>query len=271
MRVNRLPLVMLVLALIGLVTQAPAQEMGADLPFAQDGWYSWRVDAVARARDWCCYRWNAGGAVPQSCSLDDQGRHFRISDVPASPGEHRNGEVRIFARVEDGSLTQLRTLGAGCGVESASPWTDLGKVDSVQSLAWLTGDHACDRALQDQQLVAIAAHAGETGRQALVRMARPSNSLQQREQAIFWMGQLRVEEMRDELIELINSGDSQEIRERAIFSYAQSPADDRLEVLIAVIEDRRKSMDDRKQALFWLAQSDDSAGVDYIQQLLLVP
>ena len=85
------------------------------------------------------------------------------------------------------------------------------------------------------------------------------------------MGQLRVEEMRDELIELINSGDSQEIRERAIFSYAQSPADDRLDVLIAVIEDRRKSMVDRKQALFWLAQSDDSAGVDYIHQLLLEP
>ena len=238
-------------------------------PFTSDGWYTWRVDAVDDASDWCCYRWNAGQSVKGRCDLDDGNRGFSISDDSTGPAHSSSGEIQIYARFSAGDLTQLRTLSPSCGVDSDSPWTDLGKVNDTQSLAWLADTGPSTRHLQDERLVAIAAHSGAESRQALVDIATSSGDRQQREQAIFWMGQLRVEETREELLALMNNGDSEKIREQAIFSYAQSPADDRLEVLIAVIEDRRKPMHDRQQALFWLAQADDSAGVNYIQQLLL--
>lgn len=265
---NWLPLATLILGM----TAGPGNALGqttATTPFASDGWYTWRVDAVDDAGDWCCFSYNSGNVREAGCSLDNADRNYGISRNAEMPVQPHSGELQIYARFDGEAITQLRALSPWCGVESATPWNDLGKVTAVQSIGWLSDNVGSKRSLQDARLMAIAAHAGDESRQILVATARAPGNRQLREQAIFWMGQLRVVETRDELLELINSGDSQRIREQAIFSYAQSPADDRLDVLIAVIEDPNKAMQDRKQALFWLAQTDSAAGVDYIQKLVM--
>ncbi len=251
----------------GMFAQATTAAEATD-PFAENGWYSWRVDAVANARDWCCHQWNAGHAMRETCNLD----HPRLSYGHAGDDSARQastGELQLYARFESGALDRLVTLSPDCAVASAEAWTDLGKIDETQSLHWLLQGKTTPRFDADERLVAVAAHAGEAGRRELVRIARSGGSPKQREQAIFWMGQLRIDDSRDDLLALIEDGESRRIREQAIFSYAQSPAGDRLDVLIGVIEDRHRDLYDRKQALFWLAQADDGAGVDYIQELLL--
>lgn len=254
----------------------PALSTATEPPFDRDGWFTWRVAAAEGAGDWCCYRWNAGKSSRGQCDLDSRHGswgHFDGDDAPAPPP---TGELQIYGRFQAGDLTELRTLSPSCPVRADTTWTDLGRVEAEQSLDWLgmgpgnAGSRAGEQ-LQADRLMALAAHAGDASRKALVQTARTAGDRKQREQAIFWMGQLRVEETRDELLELMRDDDSRAIREKAIFSYAQSPAEDRTEVLIAVIEDGHRDLHDRKQALFWLAQSDDTEGVDYIQSLLLDP
>ncbi len=242
---------------------------GAAEPFTQDGWYTWRVDAVEHAGDWCCYRWNAGRATRTECRLEERNGSWGQVNHGGAPDQPRVDELQLYARFENGALNRLRTLSPSCEVSSDTSWTDLGKVDNVRSVEWLMDQDSLGHPLREDRLMAIAAHAGEASRRELVRVARDPAAGKTRENAIFWMGQLRVEETRDELLALMDEDASRRIREHAIFAYSQSDADDRLEVLIDVIEDRHKDLHDRKQALFWLAQSDDGAGVDYIQRLLL--
>ncbi len=254
--------------LLGLSTGV-AHAADGPSPFTADGWYTWRVDAVEGAGDNCCYEWNTGRAVRTGCDLDGQRGgwgSFRSSEVPPLPD---TGAAQFYARVDRGTLVDLRTLGPACPVRSETPWTDLGEVTPEESLSWLLTASMSGKVRTDERLLAIATQEGAASRDALVDIARKPGHDKEREQAIFWMAQLRSAETRDVLIDLMKHGETRALREHAIFAWSQSPAEDRLEVLIDVIEDRDRDLHDRKQALFWLAQTDDGAGVDYIQDLLL--
>ncbi|KAA9134206.1 HEAT repeat domain-containing protein [Marinihelvus fidelis] len=237
-------------------------------PFAADGWYRWQIDAVETRGEWCCHTWNNNRPTRMACDLDQDGFSVDHVDeaepqaVTTGAGGAGGSVMNLFARVEGGEITKLRPFSPGCEVHARDGWTNLGPVATGDSLAWLGDSDTDDR------MMAVALHAGTEARNELVETALHGNDPRTREHAIFWMGQLRVEETRDVLLELMTAGDREKIREQAIFSYAQSPAPDRIDVLIALIENTRQDMHDRKHALFWLAQADSPEGVDYIQALL---
>lgn len=250
--------------LAGVVVLLPTTAAWADDPFSSDGWSTWRVSAVEDAADWCCYHWSAGKGQRRACDLQAERQGI------GSPGrpERRPGDLQLWLRVHNGVPNRLVALSADCPVKETVNWRDLGEVDSKTSLAWLNQLDAGGYGDWQGTLAAVAAHAGPESAEQLRQMARTDANPERRSQAVFWMGQLRVEETRDTLLQLMRLDRDPKLRDQAIFSFAQSPARDRYDVLIALIEDPKESLDGRKQALFWLAQAEDGSGVNYIHDLL---
>lgn len=235
----------------------------------QDGWYSWRVPAVQPNPVWCCFDWNSDKGSSRNyeagvCDLDSRNHGFTSSDQ----GSPSTSDVRIYARLEQGKIRDLRPLSPACEVRSKSPVIDLGPVETSQSLSWLQEDQLSKKLEADQRLLAVATHAGHEAGEILWQSARKDADLETRKSAVFWMAQLRISESGEHLQQLIHSDPDAELREHAVFSYAQSNAEDREEVLIEIIENSKLKLSDRSNALFWLAESGSTEGIDYIQQLL---
>jgi hypothetical protein len=238
-------------------------------PFAEDGWYTWRVAAVQPNPVWCCFDWNANQGQPRKhesgvCDLDSRNNGFTSSDQQGAG----SADIQVYARLEQGKVHDLRPLSPACEVRSRSAVVNLGHVEVAQSLAWLQQDHLSSKVDDDQRLLTIATHAGPEAGDILWQAARKNPDLETRKSAVFWMAQLRIEESSGRLQELINSEPNAGLRDHAVFAYAQSDAPDRTEVLIGIIENRELELSDRRNALFWLAESGSTEGIDYIQNLL---
>ena len=304
-----------------------AAAAGAELPDdSADGWHTWRVTAVAEMPEWCCFTWSAGRSSAGRCDLDSRrggwgSGHDRIDST---------GQVQIYALLDDGRATDLRALSPRCPVTGAPGIRDLGIADTASSVAWLAG--YLDTDLASDAIAGIAAHAGAKARDVLVETARTGATDDAREESVFWMAQLRIDETADEIRRLMFDDASPDMRKHAAFAYAQSDADDRPALLIrqgsndadaevrgeawfwlaetgapeaerairrairsdadpgvreqavfalsqlpegravasltAIIEDAAVDAETRKQALFWLAQVESDAALDYIERLL---
>lgn len=243
---NRLSTAALILPLLQFASTAGAAgSVGAS--FAADGWYTWRVAAVDDAPRWCCLDWIGGRAVPKTCTLG--GGHFNFGDdhsrLPTTD------EVQLYAQARGGDLVRVRALSPACPVDGPAALTDLGWVEPAVSLAWLQ-----PLALDDDSdaLAAIAVHRGPEALGVLTGLAQDDGDKDVREDAVFWLGQVRIGEARDTLVGLMFDDPDPELREKAAFSIAQSTAPDRAELLI------RQGREDasgevRGQAWFWLAES----------------
>ncbi|MDX1381927.1 MAG: HEAT repeat domain-containing protein [Xanthomonadales bacterium] len=216
-------------------------------PFAADGWYTWRVTAVDDAPRWCCLDWVGGRAVPKACTLGDS--HFSFGDdhsrLPTAD------TVQLYAQARGGELVRVRALSPACPVENAVSLTDLGRIDPAASLAWLQ-----PAALRDDSdaLAAIAVHRGPEAFGFLTGLAQGDEDTDLREDAVFWLGQVRIGEARDTLVALMFDDPDPAMREKAAFSIAQSTAPDRADLLIR--QGREDADGDvRGQAWFWLAES----------------
>ena len=58
------------------------------------------------------------------------------------------------------------------------------------------------------------------------------------------------------------------VREQAIFALSQLPDERATRALIAAAEDRSLSREQRKRAVFWLAQSESEAAQTYLEKVL---
>jgi HEAT repeats len=215
-----------------------------------DGLYTWRVAAVDNAPDWCCYRWQGGSPSPRSCNLDSK----RISFSSNKDMLTSSGEMQIFATIEDGEPASIRALSTQCAVHSERTIVDLGEVPTDHSLDWLEKQHGSSAPASDDALHAIAIHRSSAAARYLGELAAAAPSMEQRKDALFWIGQVRISDMAADLERFMFRDPSSKIREHAAFSWSQSGAANRSEVLI------RQGRDDpdakvRAQAWFWLAQT----------------
>ena len=233
-----------------LLLAYPATGLAANLPQADsDGWYSWRVDVVDAAPELCCFSWNAGIATKKSCNLDGRHGGFDTTDEHPFPAD----EVQIYALMKSGAATKIRVLSSQCPVTTKSEITHLGSVPVDDSVGWLQEKVSPHSAISAEAIPAVALHAGDRARDFLVATARSDSSEDNREDAIFWMAQVRIDETAGELKKIILDDRSADIREHAAFSYSQSSASDRAAVLIQQGKADPDS-DVRSQAWFWLAQ-----------------
>lgn len=230
-----------------LAAVASAGELGK---LGADGWYTWQVAAVDDAPAWCCYAWNHDGPGSAACRLDGSRSGYAV----CRDGQTLDGNVRLYARIESGKATKLRVLSPGCPVESRTAVTDLGEIDVRESFDWLRGLAGSYSPVSEDALAAIAMHRGDVPLRFLVDTASRGGDEDLRENAIFWLGQVRISEASSDIERLMFADKSAAIRQHAAFSLAQSESSHRTD---ALIRQGRQDPDGevRSQAWFWLAQT----------------
>ncbi len=229
----------------------------------EDGWHTWQVEAVETAPDMCCFSWRSGSVTKKQCNLDGRRGGFSSSDESASAGN-----IQVFAFVTSGEATKIRVFDSSCPVVANSAITDLGPIEADDSVEWLEKFIANGNAPGSDAIIAIAVHDGRKARDVLIETAQPGNPRDHREEALFWMGQVRLGETRSELKNYIFNDASADIRAHAAFSYSQSKADDIADVLIQQGK-TDETADVRSQAWFWLAQTEADESEEVIHNALL--
>jgi hypothetical protein len=277
----------------------------AELTLPRDGWASWQVAAVDGAPDWCCWSWNGGkkarDAAPTPCRLDGEQHGY------GNRNDATTDAVRVYARTVGGQVDRLRVLSTSCPVETATPIRDLGSVADDVSARWLvdltkqvgsgTGKH---RDVGEDVLAALAINRGVIAHDALVAIARNDASEERRKEAVFWLALLRGREGADiaasamvddknpdvrqhaafalahagapdaenAIVAAARNDQDDEARDGAIFALSQLPDERAPRALIAAAEDRSLSREQRKRAVFWLAQSESDAAQAYLEKVL---
>jgi hypothetical protein len=320
----------LVLSAFGLASHAAS----AELTLPRTGWVSWQAPAVDHAPDWCCWSsWKARGASREACRLDSDRRGYGSRD------EMTTEAVRVYARVADGKIDRLRVFSATCPVQADTPIHDLGVAAADDSAHWLLdlvkesrADGATRKRVGEDVLAALALNRGDVARDGLAAIARMGAHDETREQAVFWLAQLRGEEGAEiaasvmfndasadvrahaafavsqsespragaslirlgetdrdgevrarawfwlaqsgaanaepAIIAALKKDADEEVREQAIFALSQLPDERATRALIAAAEDQSLSREQRKRAVFWLAQSESDAAQMYLEKVL---
>lgn len=238
--------------LVASLLLAAGPDAAANIPdsFPADGWYSWRVSAVEGAPNWCCLDWNGGESTPATCKLDDSSHsfgnfHSSIADT---------GELQIYVRIENNKADCIRALSPACPIEARSVIADLGKVDAAESVDWLKSYVRHSGQGDTNVLPAIAVHDGTAAYDFVNNLALNDEDTNLREDAVFWLGQVRIVEGKDTLVKIMFDDRNAGLRERAAFSLSQSSATDVAPLLIKQgREDHAEEV--RSKAWFWLAQT----------------
>lgn len=228
-----------------------------------NGWFTWRVTATADAPNWCCYEWNGGISTTRSCDLDTRQGNFGAHSDYADNVD----QMQIYALLDAGVLIKLRTVSAQCPVTSRSAISDLGTVDVIQSVKWLEKIISPHSELSSQALASIAIHDGDESRDVLIDVARHDSDPENREDALFWMAQVRSLETGGEIKKLMFNDESADFREHAAFALSQSTVGDREDAL-AKLGREDKVGDVRAKAWFWLAQTGSVASDEEIQKAI---
>ncbi len=100
---------------------------------------------------------------------------------------------------------------------------------------------------------------------ALEQLARKGKDREIRKKAIFWLGQKAVKRAAEILGDVIDEEEDGGVRKAAVFALSQHP--DGVSKLIKLAKTHRR-FGVRKQAIFWLGQSDDPRALDTILGIL---
>lgn len=213
-----------------------------------EGWVVWQTDAVPGAPRWCC-RMDYHGPET-ACRLDEETGFYG-----ASQDSHTTQAIRTYVHMDDGRPRTIRTLAADCPVSNAGEIVDLGTVDAAASVFWLERQIGAAGPETGSAIAALAMHAGNTARDALIAVAGTGRPTEQRRNAVFWMGQVRAHDSAEMLTRLMFDDADPELRAHAAFSLSQSDVPERFASLqrLATTD---SSGQVRARAWFWLAQTE---------------
>lgn len=220
-----------------------------------DGWVAWQVPMVADAGAPCCFTWRRGAPAQNGCDLDARDWSFGTD----SKHPLHDSTLAVYAHVVKGRIDRLRGVASACPVESRGAIRRLDAVVPAQSVAlladWLAGADAVHDG--DSALAALAYHADASATRAIAARAEPTHDEDDREQALFWLGQTRGPEGADIVEHYATTDADPDLREKAVFALSQSHAGDPYSRILAISRSDRTAHV-RSQALFWMAQMEDA-------------
>lgn len=91
---------------------------------------------------------------------------------------------------------------------------------------------------------------------------------EQRGEAMFWLAEEYPQQAQDWLLEVISTEQDEDVLEQAVFAISQLPGGSGDTVLLELAKDPGASRAVRRQAIFWLAQSDNDSSVAALTELL---
>jgi hypothetical protein len=277
--------VLLAAALLCLPAAAAAQtlQQQIDAVSAKGGvaWVEYRVPMVDGTRRMCCFDSAAqrgadccgqcrlegrDGVVLNGRSQTDRGTPRIVVEAPS--------EMRVFARLENRSVTRLRTFSLDCEVDAGGvAVATLAGVAADDSVAWLAAlvrsadSQSPLNAVQMPALSALALHPGSAAGDTLIALARTDQRPRIRGQALFWLAQRAGDQAVRTIGSAVSDDPEIEVKRRAVFALSQLPRAEGVPLLIDLARNHRLP-EVRRQAMFWLGQSKDPRAVDFFEQIL---
>lgn len=252
-------------AALGMADASGGSALQAQVAQA-DGWVAWQVPMVADAGAPCCFSWRRGRPAENGCDLDARDWNFGTD----SKHPLHDSTLAVYAHVAQGRIDRVRAVASACRVESAGAIRRLDAVMPAQSVAlladWLADTDAA-RNDDDSALAALAYHADASATRAIATRAEPGHAGEEREQALFWLGQTRGVDGVDIVEHYARTDADPDVREKAVFALSQSHAGDPYARIRAISRSDR-SGHVRSQALFWMAQMEDARALTDITAAL---
>lgn len=102
----------------------------------------------------------------------------------------------------------------------------------------------------------------------LFEISQSDSDPEQRGEAMFWLAEGYPQQAKGWLLELIKTEKDEDVLEQAVFAISQLPDGAGDQVLLELAKDSQASRAVRRQAIFWLAQSDNDSSVAALTELL---
>jgi HEAT repeat protein len=102
----------------------------------------------------------------------------------------------------------------------------------------------------------------------LIRLATTDRDRKVRGQAWFWLSHMGSPQVETAITTALRSETDRHVREQAIFALSQLPEERATHALIGVVENKALAQEDRKKAIFWLAQANSDGALAYLDKVL---
>jgi len=180
------------------------------------------------------------------------------------------GPGRLVLDKRDGEIVALRFYVGGRWRPSTSGVTDLGDVPAKEAADYLVSlaSKLPGRAGREAIFPATIADSAVVW-PALIRIARDDERPREtRNQAVFWLGQAAGDAATAGLDSLSQDASvDREVQKQVVFALSQRPKDEGVPILIRVAKQHRDP-EVRRQAVFWLSQSNDPRAIALFEELL---
>ena len=184
-------------------------------------------------------------------------------------GECERGPVRVELRIRKGEIRKIRTY-VGGGWRDEDDVTDLGIVEPADAADYLLSlvPRTRSSVAEDAILPAVLARDVVIWPSLLAIARNSSVHTDAREASVFWLGQMAGEKATEGLATLVDDDDVEmEVRRAAVFALSQQETDQSVGQLLEIAKTSRHPQL-RREALFWLAQSDDPRVLDTFEEIL---
>ena len=251
------------LMLVCATTVASAQSIADRVSRASDG----TVRMSFATKPEICGR---GGSISRGNNWRQQwGDYDRSRDV-----EWDNacdyGPGRLVLEKRDGEIVALRFAVGGRWRPAGSGVTDIGTVPAKDAADYLMSlaSKLPGRAGRDAIFPATIADSAVIW-PALIRLAKDEDRPREtRKQAVFWLGQAAGDAATAGLDSLSNDASvDREVQKQVVFALSQRPKDEGIPILIRVAKTHRDP-EVRRDAMFWLGQSNDPRAIALFEEVL---
>ena len=245
-------------------------------------WIGYEVPTEGRHQMCCWDSTDSVGLECPGCRLEGRGG-FRVG----GDRDHRSDRtlslegdetILVLFRAEQGRLERIRTYSAGCALDAGGlpvVWlTDVRPAESVRLLRSLVASGVSEaseekggRWVEEPALAALAFHADPSALEALIALARQDASGHVRGQALFWLAQRAGSKVAGVITRAIEDDPETDVKKRAVFALSQLPHDEGVPLLIDTARKNRNAAV-RKQAMFWLGQSNDPRALAFFEEVL---
>lgn len=229
----------------------------------QDGWVAYEVPKTADGGIACCLEFHGKHAAQAGCDLD--GRSWSTGIIDDHRPMQASDALDVYLHVSHGQVDKVRAFSASCPVRNADKVRRLDDVSPQASIAFLAASTAATASeeIADAELAALSMHADAGATTALRDLTGQSHPHKVREQALFWLGQMRGADGAQIVEHVATTDGDPELRAEAVFALSQASAEDAYAAIHRIAQSD-PSEHVREQALFWMAQTGDARAKDDI-------